>query len=341
MELSALSESRFRTSRTTTNKRKQRVRIVAGAATQLKSSVQRSATKAKTTAPWKQKQKPYSSSTLATECSSDESHHLHPNDTLSCKSVTSNTTNNTITTTAAQLLEAAGNSLCQILPTGLSISLLEIRREILKRARSHRYEKSAINNLSLSSIITITTSSRRKRSAGTCYGTTTEAMFFFYQSTAALAIYAILAITLVLQRSWFLYGILCVLWIQIAWISLKWMLYIADDPDWHKSYKYLAGWVKVFIKDEALHRQHHGSHSGVSLWLAGTVARELSFGMTLGQVLIRQWTKTVHQNTLRELSFTSSRFRQYQLARRKQTRQQAAAVQQPAPPPPQIFQDKQ
>lgn len=206
MELSALSESRFRTSRTTTNKRKQRVRIVAGAATQLKSSVQRSATKAKTTAPWKQKQKPYSSSTLATECSSDESHHLHPNDTLSCKSVTSNTTNNTITTTAAQLLEAAGNSLCQILPTGLSISLLEIRREIFKRARSHRYEKSAINNLSLSSIITITTS-RRKRSAGTCYGTTTEAMFFFYQSTAALAIYAILAITLVLQRSWFLYGI--------------------------------------------------------------------------------------------------------------------------------------
>jgi len=121
----------------------------------------------------------------------------------------------------------------------------------------------------------------------------------FFQSDSALAIYGFITMAIISQRIIFLYGVLSVLWAQLAWIALKWLLYVIDDPEWHMMHSFVKGWINVVMREGS---RITSGNCPRSLWFAGTVAREIPLGMGLMRVYIRNFSHRVNHQMLNELN---------------------------------------
>uniref|UniRef100_A0A7S3P4K7 Uncharacterized protein n=1 Tax=Amphora coffeiformis TaxID=265554 RepID=A0A7S3P4K7_9STRA len=121
----------------------------------------------------------------------------------------------------------------------------------------------------------------------------------FFQSSPALAIYGFITMAMISKRAIFLYGVLLVLWIQITWVALKWILYVFDDPELHTMHSFIKGWVNVLMREGS---RITSGRCPRSLWFAGTIAREIPIGMGLARVYIRNFSQRVNQQTLHELN---------------------------------------
>lgn len=55
-------------------------------------------------------------------------------------------------------------------------------------------------------------------------------VFYFWASRTAMAVYANIWLALTLGRFWLLYGVSGIIFVQIMWIALKWVVYVIDDP---------------------------------------------------------------------------------------------------------------
>ena len=120
----------------------------------------------------------------------------------------------------------------------------------------------------------------------------------FFSSSPAKAIYACIGLTILFQQTVFLYGILAVLWLQIAWVALRWMLYLLDDPELKTAWVYMKGWAGV--------AKRHGDKivndkSSRSLRLLAACARQVPRGMGIARVFIRDLSAKANQQVLDDL----------------------------------------
>jgi hypothetical protein len=126
----------------------------------------------------------------------------------------------------------------------------------------------------------------------------------FFTSPSACAIYVCTTSALVLGEPILLYGILIVLSLQIIWIVLKWILYIADDPELRHLQTFCKGWTTVLRKEGS---RIISGKSPPALFLAGTAARQLPTGMGMARVFLRKFTKRCNDQLCEELGVHAGR----------------------------------
>lgn len=129
-------------------------------------------------------------------------------------------------------------------------------------------------------------------------GNNDELVFFW--SSAAQAIYACVGMSLLCHDAIFLYGIVLVLWAQVAWVALRWTLYIWDDPELHSAMVFIRGWLALVKRQgEAI----IANKSSRALWFAAMWAREIPQGISLTRAFLRKETEKINKQRLAELRY--------------------------------------
>jgi hypothetical protein len=121
---------------------------------------------------------------------------------------------------------------------------------------------------------------------------------FFFLSWTALAIYAAIALSLVLKQSWILNGVALALFLQVTWIALKWTVYALEDRELFKCIAYARCWLQRILKEgEGILKGRDATK-----WLmAGTVAYTTPRGVSYARALLRYKTHEMNLHIAKTL----------------------------------------
>lgn len=129
---------------------------------------------------------------------------------------------------------------------------------------------------------------------------------YFWTSRTAVLVYTNVALAVLLQRSWILFGSALILTAQVFRVCLRWVLFIVDDQEVRGFVDFVSVWVQLFLREG---EKVLSGENAIRYIMAGSVLMAAPTGVSYFRYILRYNTQQLNQRYIHDISEDIKRYR--------------------------------